>query len=104
MKRTLALALFTVALSGCSVFHAYRPDVSQGNVITKAQVAQLKLGMSQRQVISIMGEPVLQNVFANNRISYVYTFWPNRGASKYKKAVLSFRRDRLIKIEKQFSQ
>lgn len=104
MKKILSVVLLAILLSGCGIFHAYRPDISQGNVITKAQVAKLRIGMSQAQTVAIMGQPVLQNVFANGRVSYVYTFWPNRGASQYKKVVLNFTHGRLTKITKQFSQ
>lgn len=56
----------------------YRPDILQGNVITKEQVAALKVGMSKEQVAGALGTPLLQSVFHNNRWDYVFT-WARQG-------------------------
>ena len=57
----------------------YRPDVLQGNVITKEQAAQLRTGLSREQVAGLLGTPLLQSVFHSNRWDYVFT-WARQGS------------------------
>ena len=57
----------------------YRPDVLQGNVITKEQAAQLSTGLSREQVAGLLGTPLLQSVFHSNRWDYVFT-WARQGS------------------------
>ncbi|MEY4283375.1 MAG: hypothetical protein RL111_50 [Pseudomonadota bacterium] len=51
----------------------YRAEVLQGNVITKEQVDALKPGMLPIQVRDILGTPLVQSVFHQNRWDYAYT-------------------------------
>jgi len=101
MRRIFYIALFLLALSGCGSIHPYRPDVSQGNLINMDNVNKLRLGMTQDQVIHIMGSPVLQNIFADNRLTYIYTLWPNRGPSVRKAVILTFRNNQLVSIKQE---
>lgn len=73
LQKTL-LILSCCLLANCSLFHMYRPDIQQGNVITPDMVAQLKTGMTEDQVRYVMGTPVLTNSFDPNRWDYVYSF------------------------------
>lgn len=50
----------------------YRPDVQQGNVVTKEMVDQLAAGMPREQVRFLLGTPALASVFHQDRWDYVY--------------------------------
>jgi outer membrane protein assembly factor BamE len=50
----------------------YRPDVQQGNVVTKEMVEGLTPGMSREQVRFLLGTPALTSVFHQDRWDYVY--------------------------------
>lgn len=100
MLRLFVIAIAALTLAGCSFFHPYRPNVQQGNIISKTKVQQLHTGMGMRQVENIMGKPVLENTFDNNRLVYVYEMNPNRGKIVKKRVILTFRNYRLVKIEK----
>lgn len=50
----------------------YRPLVRQGNVITQETVDELKPGMTRKQVAFVMGTPLLQDVFHDDRWDYYY--------------------------------
>lgn len=76
----LAAALLT---SACAVpswwpswsqnsLRPYRPDVQQGNIITKDMVDQLRTGMTRDQVRFLLGTPMLQDVFHRERWDYPY--------------------------------
>lgn len=58
----------------------YKPDIQQGNVVTQDQVNRLEPGMSMEQVRYLLGTPMLQDTFRNNRWDYVYTM--KRGGDK----------------------
>ena len=50
----------------------YRPDVQQGNVVTKEMADQLANGMTRDQVRFLLGTPALVSVFRQDRWDYVY--------------------------------
>lgn len=72
-----AAAILCLNLSGC--WFIYRPDIKQGNLLTTQQVSQLRSGMTRETVISILGEPILVNIFNENEMIYVYTIQPGHG-------------------------
>lgn len=80
MIRKLMAILSLVAacslFSGCSIFHIYRQNIQQGNVMCPATIEQLRPGMTGEQVLCIMGTPVLTSTFQPNRWDYVYTYKP----------------------------
>ena len=51
----------------------HKITVQQGNVITQEMVDQLQPGMTREQVAFIMGEPVVRNIFNQDRWDYIYT-------------------------------
>ena len=74
-KLMIAIGLgATVTLSGCSLFSVYKIDLPQGTPITQNQAQTLKLGMSQNQVLYILGSPAVRDTLAPNRWDYIYDF------------------------------
>ncbi|MAK89859.1 MAG: cell envelope protein SmpA [Oceanospirillaceae bacterium] len=69
----LIVSLGIATLYGCVFPGVYKLNVQQGNIVTADMLAQLKPGMNQRQVTYIMGKPVLENPFSQNRWDYIYT-------------------------------
>ncbi len=50
----------------------YRPDIQQGNFVSKEQVAQLKVGMTPDQVRFLLGTPLLNDAFHAERWDYPF--------------------------------
>ena len=74
-KLIIAIGLgATLTLSGCSLFSVYKIDLPQGTPITQTQAQSLKLGMSQNQVLYILGSPAVRDTLAPNRWDYIYDF------------------------------
>ena len=94
MKKILSIFITVIVLSGC----VHKMDIEQGNVITPEMVSKLHNGMSEEQVKSIMGTPMLLNTFDDNRIDYVYTLKPAYGKLTEKNITLIFRNHRLQEI------
>ncbi|MFK8050972.1 MAG: outer membrane protein assembly factor BamE [Halioglobus sp.] len=73
--RISLLALIFLALCGCGSLGfpgVYRINVEQGNIITQDMVDQLKPGMSRRQVRFILGTPLVEDSFNQQRWDYAY--------------------------------
>ena len=91
------ILLTLLVLSGCS---AYKIDVRQGNTLEKDALDSLRVGMTQKQVVFLLGNPLVRDPFHPQRWDYVYTFQP--GGKKMKKSHLTlyFEGDKLVKIDK----
>ncbi|MBU3585166.1 outer membrane protein assembly factor BamE [Polynucleobacter sp. AM-26B4] len=81
------------------VLKPYRPDMVQGNFISKEQLERLKLGMDREEVKVILGTPLITSVMHPNRWDYVFAF--KRGDTQLveqRQVTLLFEKDILKKI------
>lgn len=69
MRKLLPLVLAALITTGCGVI--YRQPIYQGNLLDKAAVEQLQVGMDQRQVMTLLGTPAVQDPFHHDRWDYV---------------------------------
>jgi outer membrane protein assembly factor BamE len=101
MMRNILISTLLVwlsATSGCSV---YRPEIQQGNILDMDQISKLKPGMSKRQVIYVMGTPLLQDPFHTHRWDYIHTVKPGTGVgTSIQRLTLYFDKDTLQRIDK----
>lgn len=94
---TLTSLLLLFALSACSV---HKIDVQQGNVITQEMMEKLTVGMEKRQVMLLLGSPLIEDPFHSGRWDYVYSYMSGDGsAQQYAHVVLSFENDKVAKID-----
>lgn len=77
----------------------YKMTVQQGNVLSAERVANLKLGMSKRQVRFLLGTPLLIDFFHVDRWDYSYTIRRGHQAMEIKRLALYFKDDALVRIE-----
>jgi len=98
-QRLIIFAALTFSLGiagGC----VYRQDIQQGNEITSEMVEQIKPGMSRREVIRVLGFPLINDPFNRDRWDYYYSL--KRGKSKTvssQSATLFFEGDSLKSID-----
>jgi outer membrane protein assembly factor BamE len=81
------------------VLKPYRPDMVQGNFISKEQLERLKLGMDREEVKVVLGTPLITSVMHPNRWDYVFAF--KRGDTQLveqRQVTLMFEKDLLKKI------
>jgi outer membrane protein assembly factor BamE len=97
MIRSFLIVFCLVALSAC----VYRPDVQQGNEITSEMIAQVEPGMSKREVIRILGYPLINDPFNKDRWDYYYSLKPGkkRKQTLRSSATLFFEGDNLKSIQ-----
>jgi outer membrane protein assembly factor BamE len=109
MKRTvfpLAVAA-TLTLTACETIlnnlpGVYSIDIEQGNMIDQAMVDQLRPNMSKRQVLYIMGSPMLTDTFHERRWDYLYSDQPGGEARVQKRISLYFDGDNLVGVQGDF--
>ncbi len=73
-----------------SLINPYRPDMHQGNLVTKEMVDQLHIGMTQLQVQFLLGVPLLRDMFHQNRWDYVYYMNPRFGDIERRRLTVYF--------------
>lgn len=69
----LTILLGFASLSGCIFPGVYKLNIQQGNIVTQDMLDKLKPGMTERQVIYVMGNPVLKAPYQDERWDYIYT-------------------------------
>ena len=92
-----------IIISGCSTIASdvpfvYEIDIDQGNVVDQDMVNQLRPEMTKRQVIYIMGSPLLVDPFSNNRWDYIYSEQPGGEDRIQTRIALFFAEDSLIHV------
>ena len=88
-------ATASLLLAGC-----YKIDIQQGNVVTPEVVAELRPGMTKREVRYLLGTPLVVDPFHEDRWDYFYTF--RRGGEKQReqqRLTLTFDNDQLVTID-----
>lgn len=96
--RSIALSLLiALGTAGCGVL--YKVDIYQGNLLDERNVAQLKQGMSKRQVMSLLGSPSVSDPFHANRWDYLATISQRGSEPEVKNLVLNFDGDSLASFD-----
>jgi outer membrane protein assembly factor BamE len=97
MRKALVLILAAALSSGCMFIH-HQP-VFQGNLLEKQNVEQLHPGMTQAQVIALLGTPPVADPFHTERWDYVATERRGHGDTEIKDLTLWFDGDTLNRME-----
>lgn len=80
----------------------YKIGIPQGNIITQDMVDQLRPGMTKRQVIFVMGTPLVRDPFHQDRWDYIYSFQPGGGVRGQERVTVFFQNDQLQRFEGDF--
>ncbi|MCG5511761.1 outer membrane protein assembly factor BamE [Ectothiorhodospira shaposhnikovii] len=89
-------------LQGCGsgLLSVHRPDVQQGNAIEESRLEQVQIGMTQRQVRFLLGEPLLRDPFqGDGRWDYVYYHRPGNGTAVHRRVIIFFEDGLVSRIE-----
>jgi outer membrane protein assembly factor BamE len=81
------------------IFSPYRPDIQQGNFISKEMLAQLQVGQSRDQVKFILGTPLLTDIFHQDRWDYPFYLARGNGELTSAKVVIFFKDDKVERFE-----
>jgi len=81
----------------------YKIGIPQGNIITQDMVDQLRPGMTKRQVIFVMGTPLVRDPFHQDRWDYIYSFQPGGGERGQERVSVYFIDDQLTSFTGDFA-
>ena len=93
--------ILTMTACGTRLFQfpgVYKISITQGNVITQDMVDQLRPGMTKRQVVFVMGTPMVADPFHQDRWDYVYNFQPGGGERVGERVTILFQDDQLVQL------
>lgn len=88
MRKAFVLFLAALLVSGCSFI--YRQPVFQGNLLDKANVDQLKPGLTQAQVVALLGTPPVADPFHHERWDYIASERRGHGKTEVKNLTVFF--------------
>jgi outer membrane protein assembly factor BamE len=86
MRINLSVMVILTALllaSGC----VYQAALSQGNLLDQEDIDQLEVGMTRGQVRFLLGTPMIDDPFHENRWDYVYFLRIGRDKAIFKRWV-----------------
>lgn len=85
----------TMSQGVLSVITPYRPELMQGNVVTREQVEQIKPGASRTQVRDVLGTPMLADPFHASRWDYVFILRRQGSEPQRRTVVVEFDGDKV---------
>lgn len=97
--KILAIFSLSALLGACSLFKfpgVHRIEVQQGNIVTQEMVDQLQPGMTRRQVLFVLGTPLLEDTFHPDRWDYINRIKDPKGEETQKRFTVYFDGDQLI--------
>ena len=80
---TLLVVLTLAISSGC----VYRANISQGNLIKQEDLDQVEVGMTRNQVRFLLGTPLVNDPFHQQRWDYAYFVRIGRQPATFKRWV-----------------
>ncbi len=84
MRKNLSLTVIVTMLllaSGC----VYQASLSQGNLLEQEDVDQVTLGMTRGQIRFLLGTPMIDDPFHEDRWDYVYYLRVGRDKAIFKR-------------------
>jgi outer membrane protein assembly factor BamE len=89
----------SLLLASCGLLTPHKLEIRQGNYITGEMLARVKVGMTQQQVKTFLGTPLLNDPLHANRWDYIYRFSQEGKLVEEKKLSLYFEGDSLKLID-----
>ena len=100
-RKSIVLILLCITLataSGC----VYRANIAQGNLIKQEDLDQAEVGMTRNQIRFLLGTPMIDDPFHQDRWDYVYYLTIGRKDAVNKRWVsIFFVEDRVSEIRKE---
>ncbi len=97
--RLLATLAVAVALSGCGMSIVHKLDVQQGNLVAPETFAKLKTGMTRTEVRTLLGTPLLTDVFHGNRWDYYFRSEKRGQLVEQNRFSVFFENERVTRVE-----
>jgi outer membrane protein assembly factor BamE len=95
-----AVCVATVSgLIGCSSPVIYKPEVVQGNFVSREQVQVLRPGMPRQTVRDVLGTPLVTSLFHADRWDYAFTIRRQGTEPQQRRFSVFFKNNALERVE-----
>ena len=74
----------------------YKIPIQQGNIVDQTMVDQIRPNMTERQVLYILGSPMLIDTFHQKRWDYLYSNQPSGEDRQQKRVTVVFNEENLV--------
>jgi outer membrane protein assembly factor BamE len=101
--RNTLLAIGTAAALSACINIPYKAPVQQGNVIEADRAAAIREGMSKNEVANIVGSPLVNNLFRQDRWDYIYRLVENHKPAVQTRMSIWFTNGVVSKIERELA-
>ena len=100
----IGILCFSLLLVSCGWLAPHKLEIRQGNFITSEMLARVKVGMTQQQVKTMLGTPLLNDPLHANRWDYIYRFSQEGKLVEEKRLSLYFENDNLLRIDNEIPE
>jgi outer membrane protein assembly factor BamE len=90
---SVLLGIALTASSGC----VYQANLSQGNLLKQEDLDQVEVGMTRTQVRFLLGTPMIDDPFHQDRWDYIYYVRIGRNSASFKRWVSIFFDDDVVR-------
>ncbi len=98
MRRYALLSIASILMAGGCAF-SYLPPVHQGNYLSAKMLHSVRIGLTQAQVVYLLGTPALKNPFSRTEWNYVfYRKASHLARARVIRLELVFRHGRIVRI------
>ena len=91
--RLILLLMLISAIGAC----VYRVDVQQGNLLEQTDIETVVPGMTRSQVRFVLGSPVANDPFRDDRWDYIYYFRKGRSRTADRRWLIVYFEDDLVR-------
>ena len=95
----IGIICILLLLASCSWITPHKLEIRQGNLLTPEMIARVKVGMTQQQVKTLLGTPLLNDPLHANRWDYVYRFSQEGKLIEKRRLSLYFESDSLSRMD-----
>jgi outer membrane protein assembly factor BamE len=96
------LTFFLIIACALTSSCVYQAALSQGNLLDQEDIDQAEVGMTRGQIRFLLGTPMIDDPFHENRWDYIYFLRIRKEKALFKRWIsIRFEDDKVIKIDKE---